>query len=372
VVVRDATEFRRELGSAKPGTRLLLAPGEYGGGFLFANVRGASNAPIVVAAADPVKPPSIRDIQFTDPAFLELYHLTIAGWSGNGLNIDDGGSFDTPANHIVLRGLTVTNAGITGNRDAIKMSGVIHFRVENCAIAGWGTGGGSGLDMVGCHHGVISSNVFRHTDTTGSTGVQGKGGTSEIVIQQNRFENAGGRAINIGGSTGRQFFRPALASRGNHFEAKNIRVEGNTFIGSSAAVAFVGVDGATVRFNTIYRPLRWPFRILQETSAPDFVPCRNGQFTDNLVVFHSSEWSSGGVNIGPNTAPDTFQFARNWWYCLDQPARSTPRLPTRELEGIYGQPVRFRDVDRGDLRVIDDHPKAGADAWPGLAAQPAP
>jgi len=80
-------------------------------------------------------------------------------------------------------------------------------------------------------------------------------------------------------------------------------------------VAFVGVDGAEVRFNTIYRPERWAFRILQETTAAGFVACRNGRFTDNIVAFHSSQWSSGGVNIGPNTAPGTFQFARNWW-CL--------------------------------------------------------
>lgn len=367
VVVRDSGEFRRAVTEATPGTRILLAPGEYEGGFHFSNLRGETNRPVVIAAADPAKPPVIKGggIQFSDPTFVELRALIIIGWSGNGLNIDDGGSFDTPARGIVLHHLIVTNSNLSGNRDCIKLSGLDDFRVDGCVVEGWGTGGGSGIDMVGCHRGIIVSNLFRHTDSVGSTGVQCKGGTSQIRIQRNRFENAGGRAVNIGGSTGLQFFRPPLVEGKEHAEARDIRVEGNIFMGSGAPVAFVGVDGAVVRFNTIYRPKRWALRILQENNAPGFVPSRNGEFTDNLVVFHSSEWASGGVNIGANTAPQTFKFARNWWYCLDEPSRSEPQLPTGELDGVYGKPVKFRDAENGDLRLIADGPapKSGADAF---------
>jgi hypothetical protein len=228
---------------------------------------------------------------------------------------------------------------------------------------------------VGCHRGLIVSNSFRHTDSSSSTGVQCKGGTSGIAIERNRFDNAGGRAVNIGGSTGLQFFRPPLVAGAPQAEARDIRVEGNTFFGSAAPVAFVGVDGAVVRFNTIYRPKRWALRILQENNAPGFVPSRNGEFTDNLVVFHSSEWSAGGINLGANTAPQSFKFARNWWYCLDQPARSKPQLPIAELDGVYDRPVRFRDAASGDLRLAPESsaPRAGADAfrreWPADAAK---
>jgi hypothetical protein len=102
-------------------------------------------------------------------------------------------------------------------------------------------------------------------------------------------------------------------------------------------VAFAGVDGAVVRFNTIERPARWALRILQENKTAGFVACRNGQFTDNVIVFETSRWSEGGVNIGGGTAPDTFTFARNWWYCADQPERSRPNLPTPESDGVYGK-----------------------------------
>ena len=117
------------------------------------------------------------------------------------------------------------------------------------------------------------------------------------------------------------------------------------------AVAFAGVDGAVVRFNTIERPARWALRILQENKAPGFVACRNGQFTDNLIVFDSTRWSEGGVNIGAGTAPETFTFARNWWYCTDHPEQSRPKLPTAETGGVYGKTA---DEAKG---------KAGAEAW---------
>lgn len=372
VLVQSAEEFRNAVSQAKPGARLLLAPGNYPGGFHFSNLRGETNHPIVIAAADPDHPPVIQGgtggLQLSRPAFVELHHLVISNMTGNGLNIDDGGEFDSPAHHLVLRGLKVIDIGPKGNRDAIKLSGVVDFRVEGCVIERWGTGGGSGIDMVGCHRGVIASNLFRHTDTTGSTGVQAKGGTSRIAIRHNRFEDAGGRAINLGGSTGLQFFRPPLKPGEAHFEAKDIRVEGNTFIGGGAAVAYVGVDGAVVRFNTIYQPKRWALRILQETREPGFVPSRNGEFTDNIVAFHSSAWAEGGVNIGSGTAPETFRFARNWWYCLDEPARSRPKLPVAEVDGIYGQSPQFRNAAQGDLRLPANSPArhAGAEAFGGL------
>ncbi|MGD8239152.1 MAG: right-handed parallel beta-helix repeat-containing protein [Armatimonadota bacterium] len=358
VAVSTADELRRAISQADPGTRILLAPGEYAGGMYLGNVQGAPDRPIVIAAADPEHPPRIQGggsgFHFPNAAYLELQDLELSGATGNGLNIDDGGSFDTPAHHIVLRRLKVTDVGPRGNRDAIKLSGVDDFRVEECVIERWGDGG-SAIDMVGCHRGVIESCTFRQRERGGGSGPQTKGGSSDIVIRRNRFEEGGGRAVNIGGSTGMAYFRP----KPQGYEAKDILVEGNVFIGSVGPVAFVGVDGAVVRYNTIHRPGRWALRILQETRQPGFVPSRNGVFTDNIVVFRSDQWSEGGVNIGPGTAPETFRFARNLWYCDDQPARSAPTLPSEEEDGIVGQDPLFRDAENGDLRLREGSPAAG-------------
>lgn len=367
VRVNDAASLRAALAAAVPGTQILLAGGEYGGGFRSVDLRGTATQPIVIAAADPAQPPILRGgnngMHLSNPAYVELRGLVIERSANNGLNIDDGGSpaatrdAAPTARGLVLRGLRITDVGGDGNHDGIKLSGLYDFQVIGCTIERWGTKGGSAIDMVGCHRGIIESNTIRHRDPAppNCTAVQCKGGSSAITVRGNRFENAGGRGVNIGGSTGRPFFRPALQS-GDNAEARAIVVEGNTFVGGIAAMAFVGVDGAVVRYNTIEKPGRWALRILQENKAVDFIACRNGRFTDNVIVFDSTQWAEGGVNIGAGTAPDSFTFARNWWYCADRPDRSAPKLPTAEADAQYGRPPT-------EAKGI-----AGASAWPGAAS----
>lgn len=368
VRVHDAASLRAALAAAVPGTHILLAGGEYGGGFRSVDLRGTPEKPIVIAAADPAQPPILRGgnngMHLSNPAHVELRGLVIERSANNGLNIDDGGSpqatrdAEPTARGIVLRGLRITDIGGDGNHDGIKLSGIYDFQVVGCTLERWGTKGGSAIDMVGCHRGVIEGNTIRHRDPAppNCTAVQCKGGTSAIAVRGNRFENAGGRGVNIGGSTGRAFFRPALKPDGDNAEARAIVVEGNTFVGGVAAMAFVGVDGAVVRYNTIIKPGRWALRILQENKAADFIACRNGRFTDNVIVFDSTQWAEGGVNIGGGTAPESFTFARNWWYCADRPERSEPKLPTPEADARHGRPPE-------EAKGI-----AGASAWPGAAS----
>jgi hypothetical protein len=140
-------------------------------------------------------------------------------------------------------------------------------------------------------------------------------------------------------------------------------------------VAFVGVDGATFRWNTVVEPGRWAARILQETRAEGFVPCRGGEFADNVVVFRADRWAEGGVNVGPGTDPASFRFARNVWWCADAPARTRAlvRPPVAEADGRYGDDPRLRDPAAGDLTVTAKGiaGKAGADAG-SADARPAP
>ncbi len=356
ITVADRDALIAAMRSATPGTTILLAPGTYAGGIYIEGLRGAEGSPIIIAAADRDNPPIIiggtEALHLSDPAWVELRDLALAGTTGNGLNIDDGGSYETPAHHVTLRRLTVREVGPEGNRDGIKLSGLDDFFIEGCIVENWGDGG-SAIDMVGCHRGTIEGCRFHH-DTGASTGVQCKGGAGEIVIRGNTFDEVGARGVNIGGSTGLQYFRPPPQG----YEARDITVEGNVFIGGEAPVAFVGCDGSTVRFNTIYLPGKWAMRILQETRAPGFVPCRNGVFTDNIVVFRSDRWGEGGVNIGPATAPETFTFARNVWYCVDRPELG-PTLPTAEEDGLVGEDPRFVAPDEGDFSLQEGSPATG-------------
>ena len=366
VRVSTTAELKSALAAALPGTHIAIAAGEYEG-FEASNVKGADQRSIVLAAADSKGPPVFRGgVHLADVAYLEISGLTFDRAPSNGLNIDDGGTFETPSHHITLRDVTVRDCGGRGNDDGIKLSGVDDFVLERCTVERWGRGG-SAIDMVGCHRGVIESCTFRDSEEkAAATGVQAKGGSRDIAIRRCRFEHAGERAVNIGGSTGLDYFRP----KPEGFEAKDITVEGCTFIGSTSPIAFVGIDGASVRFNTFYRPTKWCVRILQETREPGFVACRAGVFTDNLIAYRASEVSTH-VNVGPDTAPATFEFARNYWFCIDEPARARPQLPVAEKDPAGGADPLFRDAEHGDLGLTEKSPARnfGAQALPATTVR---
>ena len=131
------------------------------------------------------------------------------------------------------------------------------------------------------------------------------------------------------------------------------------FVGGQAPLAFVGVEGAVVRYNTIYRPEKWVLRILQETTQPGFVACRRGELSHNLIVFRRSDVSVI-ANIGPHTQPETFTFADNLWYCEDRPAASRPDLPAEETGGRYGLDPQLADPARANLSRVRRRPRATA------------
>lgn len=346
--------------SAKPGTTILLEPGSYRGGILITNLHGTKNLPITIKGSVPKSPPVFTGggsaLQLSKVSWLIIDNLKIEKPNNNGLNIDDGGQYTKPSHDLTIRNISISDLP-SGNNDAIKLSGIDNFVVENCHLSTWG---GSGIDMVGCHKGIIRHSSFLNG---GSSGIQCKGGTSEITIQACRLTEFGQRGVNIGGSTGLEFFRPPISSipAGSRYEAKDITVEGCTFLKGGSPAAFVGVDSAIFRFNTIINPGRFAFRILQETSTPDFIQSRNGMITDNLIVFNSANWSSGGINIGPNTKPKTFRFARNSWLCQDSAGMSRPSLPTEEQDGIYGvDPALLPDYSVLPTSLAK---QVGAHAW---------
>jgi hypothetical protein len=336
VTVADSESLGRALREAKPGTVIRLAPGHYAGGHSVSGVNGTAAAPIVVAGAAggaSIIEGGASGIHLSGCSYWELRDVVFVGAAANGLNIDDGGKAENPAKGIVLRGLDVRNNSPRGNRDGIKLSGVDAFTVTGCKVSQWGDGG-SAIDMVGCHEGKVENCTFTHSENAMmANGVQAKGGSRAVEIRRCVFVHAGGRAVNLGGSTGAPYFRPMNATA----EARDITVEDCQFTGSMAAIAFVGVDGATVRFNTIVNPGRWVVRILQENQSQAFAPCRNGVFANNRITFTKS--LAMAVNVGGGTEPMSFRFEKNAWLCEDAPSETKQRLqlPIEETAGIYGE-----------------------------------
>ena len=223
-------------------------PGTYPAGTSIGNFAGTANAPIWLGGVTGQPRPTISGgataMQLSRVRYVILENLEVAGATANGINCDDGGEYanSNATRHVIFRNLFIHDIGTGGNNDGLKLSGVNDYFVLDCEFARMSTGG-SGIDHVGCHGGVIARNKF--TDA-GSNAIQCKGGSEDIDIRWNSFTNAGARAMSLGGSTGFQFFRPPLVPNAPNSEAKNIRVIANLFHGSDTPVAFVGAGNSQI------------------------------------------------------------------------------------------------------------------------------
>ena len=344
---------------ATPGTRINLLAGTYPVDGYIANLQGTANEPVAIVASGNV----IFDgggaaqvpLRFTDPRYLVLEGFTIQNSEIHGINIDDGGSYDSPAEHIIIRNLTFRNIGTGGNHDCLKMSGVDNFIVTGSEFDDCDRG--EAIDMVGCHQGIIKGNFFRNMPINA---MNTKGGSSDILIEANHFSDISSRAINAGGSTGLPYFRPIDAP----YEGARIRILSNIFervgINSGASVAFTGCDHCVFANNTIIEPRSYISRILQESQDARFVPSRYGYFINNIIVFNQADIRSY-VNVGAATAPDTFIFGNNLWYAMDDPGFTGPSyyggIPPESNSVIQQDPQL--DLVGGDYRITVNSPAAG-------------
>jgi hypothetical protein len=360
---------------ATPGTAILIHPGVYSGGTFINGLSGTAEAPIWIRSGDggqrAVIEGGTNGLQLSRARYVVLRNLEVRNATGNGINCDDGGEYANPlaSHHLVFDDLHIHDIGAGGNNDGLKLSGIYDFWVKSCTMARCGgAASGSLIDMVGCHRGTIFRNNLSQAS---ANALQIKGGTSHIDVLWNRMEECGERAVNIGGSTGFEFFRPPLSQTQPNAEARDIRVICNIIQGGTAAVAFVGAVNCTVSSNTIITPHNWILRILQETTSSGgytFAPCGNNLFENNLVYFDRSDLSTY-VNIGANTAPTTFTFRNNLWYAYDNPAASAPNLPVPETNGVRGLNPQLASplpVANGDYKPSATGPAARAGRGPAL------
>lgn len=351
-----------------PGVAVQIHAGTYAADQYLSDLSGSVDAPIWIGGAPGESRPILdgggEGLHLTRVRYLVLHDLEVRGATANGVNIDDGGDYGDPeaTRHLVIRGLHIHDIGQGGNQDCLKLSGLDDYVIRGSEFDHCGAGG-SAVDHVGCHHGLIHGNFFHDN---GGNAVQSKGGSDDIEIRGNRVIDSGSRAFNMGGSTGFEFFRPPLSMNASNFEARDIRVLANTIVGSDAPIAFVGCVDCLAAHNTIVGPQNWILRILQETTSTpeyEFLPASGGVFRNNIVVFERGELSTY-LNIGGNTAADTFVFERNLWYASDDPGQSSPAadLPVAEVGGIAGVDPLLVDVGGGDFHLQAGSPAIAAGA----------
>jgi len=352
---------------AQPGDIIHIAEGSYSGG-LHLNLEGTAENPIQILGEGSVEfVGGSNCIQFSECKYLVVRNIKCRDGSGNGFNVDDGGNYDDneAAAHIIFDDVEIYNIGAGDNEDNLKLSGINDFYVLNSNIHD-GSSDGSCIDMVGCHDGIIIGNRF---ENCGSNVIQTKGGSEDVTIHGNYMKTVVFRAVNMGGSTNPEYYRPPISS-GTNYDARHIRVTSNIIIDAFSAVAYVGCDECLFANNVIYKPRNWVLRILQEITSRngvDFISSRRGEFVNNIIVFDST--ISRFVNIGPDTEPESFRFANNLWYCDDNPdfdyGSGMATLPTVEINPLKQQDPLFADEDQEDFHIEQGSPAAdnGETGW---------
>jgi len=346
----DYPNLQPAVNAVSPGDTVFFHRGVYQGSQT-ADIRGRENEWIVIQAEEGVIVRSgTSGWHLIQSTYLEISGFTFEGQTGNGFNMDDGGSHESPSHHIIFKDCRFRDINALGNNDLLKLSGVREFEITSCEFEN-GAAGGSGIDMVGCHAGTIRQSQFTNM---GSNAIQAKGGSDSLVIERNFFLNGGQRSINLGGSTGTSYFRPPDAP----YEAAYLSVFSNIFVGSIAPIAFVGAVHCHVINNTIITPEKWVVRILQESVDENrFIECGDNSFQNNLISLGNL---STETNVGPNTRPESFIFRANFWHNTQNRNWTGPQIPVNDpLQRINRDP-QFRDPENQNYGLREDSPAIGA------------
>lgn len=331
--VDSADSFRAALTAAKPGTHIRVAPGKYKGEFTATALSGTLEEPIIVEGADGDTPTEIFGgrfgFQLNGCSFWKISNLSVKQ-AEVGFDINDN-ERQTPTKGILLTSIATHSTRLQG----IKLSGVDAFRIEKSEFNG-GAVEAPVIDMLGCHHGVITQ-----TSVSGrGYGAQARGGSSDIVIEKSEFKGTLACGVKIGGYTrtvprNQQSTRPpemGLAGRmielfrpeDANYEARNITVEDCMMIECRLPFVISGAEDTIVRYNTLIHPAPNAVMIMQENPSREMIPCRNGTFSNNRIVFNQR--LSPAILVYPNVDRSSFRFEKNAWYCDVAPAASSSLL----------------------------------------------
>ena len=342
---------------AAPGDTIMIREGVYPGDQRIVNLQGTATRQIYI-----LSPPDETVIfrggqdgwHMTAVAYLFISGFTFTEQAHNGLRIDDGETERRLSHHIVLENCIWQNVQPLENNDLLKLAGVDDVTVRNCRFYNNFSNVGSGLDMVGCHDATIERSYFENMT---ANAIQVKGGSQHILIRQNFFRDCGRRTLNLGGTTGLIYFRPANAN----FAVRDVKVYANIIVGSEAAVAFAGCVDADVANNTIYQPEIWVIRILQANIGdPRFIPCSDNTFRNNIV--YGTVALRTECNVGSDTNPETFRFANNLWCFPNREGWAGPELPSAESNGIIQQDPLFFAPLYDDFSLLAGSPAIGGGA----------
>jgi hypothetical protein len=322
--------------SAKPGDTVLIHPGIYSGGKWIVGIQGTPEKVITVRAADPKSPPVISGglagWQFSACSYLVIEDIVFEHQTDNGLNIDDHDQYLSgnmfAATGIRLNRIVVRDLNAEDNNDGIKLSGLHDFTLSDCRISNWGRMG-CGIDMVACTDGKILGVIADGCDK-GGWGIQAKGGSEGLLIQDCQVRNITQRGIQVGGVTSPGSFR----EKGVLWEAKDIQIQSCDVYGGDASITIIHAMDVSIMNCRWINPRKWFFRFLNENNAMGFQASRNVLVQGNLCVATGNGFI-GPINSGIHWDSTSIRFEGNIWYHETFPKRDLRLgLPSGEFRGV--------------------------------------
>lgn len=229
--------------ASAPGDTIIVHPGTYSENLVM------KTTDVTLISSDG---PAVTTILPADP---ELDTIRISGADGTtiqGFAIVGGTNPQTNAVHVhgiddgydLASDITITGNVITrGEGDGIKLSKVSDIVIDGNTI----TGGGdreSGIDLVGGERIVITNNTLLDM---GYVGISLKGGSTDLIVQDNVIDGAAHTGIEIGGYTNLANYIPGFLEVGNTYEISNVLVSGNQ-VNDAKNGAYRVIGGQNIAF----------------------------------------------------------------------------------------------------------------------------
>ena len=109
---------------------MFIYGGTYPGGLFIEDLKGTASKWITIKNAPDqtvIFEGGSNAIHFVEPEYLHFSGLIFQYQTGNGVNLDDGGTYDTPAHDIIFENCTFRDMSASGNNDLLKLSGLDYF-----------------------------------------------------------------------------------------------------------------------------------------------------------------------------------------------------------------------------------------------------
>src|SRR5215813_1078345 len=209
---------------ATPGTTIMVEAGTYAENVKI-NVSGLPDAPISLVSADGPGAAKIVPGAGSASSTLEAFgeeNIVISGFDVSGGNVHDNGiqfgmsgtDFADTTAHIVIKDNIVHDT----KKDSIKVSQGDDVYVLDNTVS---RAGDQGVDFVDVNNSVIARNDMSYI--TGPAAVFAKGGSTNVLIAENKITHVSVDGIEVGGYSDMSWTRPG--DKG--WEAKNVTVIDN-------------------------------------------------------------------------------------------------------------------------------------------------